>query len=124
MNSSRDGESRLGQIVDLLLTDSVSSNAVPSGTAEVVARKAQALVRPPFPMYRVAAVVAAAAIAALFAASNLDRFFWILDLASIRPFEDLFTSIASIGFERVAAAMAVTGGVIYTVYTIAFSRAR
>lgn len=124
MNSSHDGDARLGRIVDLLLTESVSPDAVPEGTAAAVARKAQALVKPVFPLSRIAAVVAASAILALFAASNLDRFSWLLDLGSIRPFEDILASLVSIGFERVAALLAVTGGVVYTVYTIAFSRAK
>ncbi len=124
MSSSRNGNAGLEQIVDFLLTSSVSPEAVPGGMARMIAMKAQALSRPAFPYYKVFVVIVAAALVALFAASNLDRLSWILDLASMRPFESLLASLASLSFERAAAALAVMGGLVYTIYTIAFSRAR
>jgi hypothetical protein len=124
MNSSRSGNGKLEEMMDFLLTESVSPHAIPEGTAEMIALKAQILRKPSFPVYRVAAVVVAAAFAVLFAASNVDRLSWFLDLASQKPFESLVNSLASISFERAAAALAVTGGLVYTVYTIAFPRAR
>lgn len=124
MNSSRSGNGKLEEMMDFLLTESVSPRAIPEGTAKMIALKAQILRKPSFPVYRVAAVVVAAAFAVLFAASNVDRLSWLLDLASLKPFESLVNSLASISFERAAAALAVTGGLVYTVYTIAFPRAR
>lgn len=124
MNSLRNGNGKLEDLMEFLLTESVSPHAIPEGTAELIALKAQILRKPSFPVYRVAVVVVAAAFAALFAASNVDRLTWLLDLASLRPFESLVNSLASISFERAAAALAVTGGLVYTVYTIAFPRAR
>lgn len=124
MNSLRNGNGKLEDLMDFLLTESVSPHAIPEGTAELIALRAQILRKPSFPVYRVAVVVVAAAFAALFAASNVDRLSWLLDLASLRPFESLVNSLASISFERAAAALAVTGGLVYTVYTIAFPRAR
>lgn len=111
-------------MMDLLLTESVSSHAISEGTAHMIALKAQILKKPSFPIYRVAAVVFAAALAALFAASNVDRLSWLFDLASLKPFESLVNSLADISIERAAAALTVTGGLVYTVYTIAFPRAR
>lgn len=110
--------------MDLLLSRSVSHDAIPRSTAEIIALKAQILRKPTFPLYRVAVIVVAAAFAALFAASNLDRFSWLFDLASFRPVESLVNSLADISVERAAAALAVTGGLVYTVVTIAFQRAR
>lgn len=110
--------------MDLLLSRSVSHDAIPRSTAEIIALKAQILRKPTFPLYRVAVIVVAAAFAALFAASNLDRFSWLFDLASFRPIESLVSSLADISVERAAAALAVTGGLVYTVVTIAFQRAR
>lgn len=124
MNSLRSGNESLEGMMDFLLTESVSPHAIPEGTAEMIALKAHLLRKPSFPLYRVAVVVVAAALAALFAASNVDRFSWLFDIASLRPFESLVNSLASISFERAAAALAVTGGLVYTVYTLAFPRAR
>ncbi len=124
MNSLRNGNGKLEDLMEFLLTESVSPHAIPEGTAELIALRAQILRKPSFPVYRVAVVVVAAAFAALLAASNVDRLSWLLDLASLRPFESLVNSLASISFERAAAALAVTGGLVYTVYTIAFPRAR
>jgi hypothetical protein len=124
MNSLRSGNGRLEETMDLLLTESVSPRAIPEGVAHMIALKAQILRKPAFPMYRVAVVVLAAALAALFAASNIDRLTWLFDLVSLKPLESLVYSLASISFERAAAALAVTGGLVYTVYTIAFPRAR
>ncbi|GEM_PF-3767528 len=124
MNSLHNGNGKLEDLMEFLLTESVSPHAIPEGTAELIALKAQILRKPSFPVYRVAVVVVAAAFAALFAASNVDRLTWLLDLASLRPFESLVNSLASISIERAAAALAVTGGLVYTVYTIAFPRAR
>jgi len=124
MNSSHSGSGNLEDMVDFLLTESVSPHAIPGGTAEMIALKAQILRKPSFPLYRIAVVVVAAAFAALFAASNVDRLSWLFELASLKPFESLVNSLASISFERAAAALAVTGGLVYTVFTIAFPRAR
>ena len=124
MNSLRSGNGKLEDMMDLLLTESVSPHAIPEGTAHMIALKAQILRKPSFPIYRVAAVVVAAALVALFAASNVDRLSWLSDPASIKPFESIVNSLADISFERTAAALAVTGGLVYTVYTIAFPRAR
>ncbi|MFO7627895.1 MAG: hypothetical protein R6V62_11610 [Candidatus Fermentibacteraceae bacterium] len=124
MNSLRSGNGKLEEMVDFLLTESVSSQTISEGTARMIALKAQILRKPAFPLYRIAVIVVAAALAALFAASNVDRLSWLCDLASLKPFESLVNSLASISFERAAAALAVTGGLVYTVYTIAFPRAR
>jgi hypothetical protein len=124
MNSSLEGGGALERMVDRLLAYSVSPEAVPPETVRLIALRSQALRKPAFPLSRVAAVVAVAALVSLFAATNLDKLAWLNDLATVRPFEGLLAALSSVGFEKAAAALAVTGGVAYTVYTIAFSRAR
>ena len=122
MNSSR--RETLEQMVDSLLSASVSCRAIPEETARLVALRAMTIRKPVFPFSRIAVILVAAALFALFAASNTHRFSWLLNLGSIRPFDILLSSLASVTFEKAAAVMAVAGGIIYSVYTIAVYRLR
>jgi inner membrane protein involved in colicin E2 resistance len=122
MNSSR--RETLEQMADSLLSASVSSGAIPEETARLVALRAMTTPKPAFPFARIAVVLVAAALCALFAASNAHWFSWLLNPGSIRPFDVLLSSLASVSFEKAAAAMAVAGGIVYSVYTIAVYRLR